>query len=401
MFLCCAYVIRPFSLLHEYYWNKHKFHGISKSGLIAQEKIIAYSNAIADGVPRSASPYSRKCSLISAISGYSQQQAVYMQEVKMPWWKRGYFWFILHKKCNQNLMISLFCIHFFVTLLVQIRTSEYRIFSIKQYGAIMSKGELTPNYASLVLYTFVFSPAILRLLVGVDDAFGIKKDSKHSIYVGVPLYAFFLLWRHTTCMTHFQEYFPSFWFIVIGLVLFQTCMILGPVLHVMHQRKMRGRGPLERTSLSTITLNTALNDSLLLCKFRKFLVLEFSVENIIFWEVVLEFKSLFADQGPNQTSTSSCASTEIKERTARDIWQTFFILTSKYALNLPESIRQAVERRVFSQPIDANTFLLAEREVRQIMETYSFPRFLKYISENKRPESTNCKSPSHKHYLLP
>jgi len=96
--------------------------------------------------------------------------------------------------------------------------------------------------------------------------------------------------------------------------------------------------------------------------FDRFLCMEFSHENILFWCEVERYKN----------------TEDIKMRTkfAENIFETFIGATAYSELNLSFTILKEVQRRIMLGTFDKTLFREAQREIKMLMEADSFRRYL-------------------------
>jgi len=96
--------------------------------------------------------------------------------------------------------------------------------------------------------------------------------------------------------------------------------------------------------------------------FYKFLRMEFSHENILFWCEVERYKNT--------------DDVKIRTKFAENIFETFMGATANSELNLSFTILKEVQRRIMLGTFDKTLFREAQREIEMLMETDSFRRYL-------------------------
>lgn len=121
-----------------------------------------------------------------------------------------------------------------------------------------------------------------------------------------------------------------------------------------------------------IRLNEVLSDESLRESFEKFLIMEFSVEPILFWKTVQTFKSNYADG----KSIDTFKALEYAKR----IYFEFCTLDSDFAINISSECRRDIENVFNTEKPSSNMILSmfdnAEKEVLSLLSNDSLVRFL-------------------------
>ena len=376
--------------------------------------------------------------------------------------------FIIHKQAVSGITLGCFALHFSCTMIVQVCTKSYRLFTSPiDRGPQSSQWEFFHQYIALAIYGFLCCPLLLCRLRNLEDAFGIKKDLILCTILAGPFYCLVIFWRHAPVMRPVQAICPSWLLVTLMLLAFHLRTIFWPSLVAMRRRRARGRSLLppmggifailnrlnsktskkstgcwpfnhfrcnktscnvnsnsSRSSVNStkamtskdttsnafirrrssvhlnipmantnqqrqqsktstkddkmttdqsssakattavpltiipskntvvITFRQVLQDSVLLARFRRFTVQEFSVENIFFYEVIEEFRQLCRHPVAARREF-------LVDRSIQNIYQCFFLPKSRYEVNVSDAVRQGILDCMHANGIADDLTLLA------------------------------------------
>lgn len=274
-----------------------------------------------------------------------------------------------------NILIALVLLfHLTVTFAIQCYTKAYAVLPQPRCGRCDGDWELYFNYFSFAAYIFVLSPALLYELRHVEDAFGIKNDLIYSIALASPMYLLMVLWKNATFLSYYKNIVSCTFLAMVGSSFFHWGIVMKPLIKSFRLRTLRrtalvqtAAGRAKAVSYASITFADVLNDSVLLAKFRKYTIKEFSIENIFFYEAIQEFKYLCINYKEHGFSIESSAC---------NIYRWFFVRGCRYELNLTDGVRQRVADDVQQFRFNASMFNDAQAEIYRLMESCSFVKFM-------------------------
>jgi hypothetical protein len=364
-----------------------------------------------------------------------------------------------------------------VTQIISQISPDQHIYALSRIGTCSTSSlgysalyERLPAVISVSLYGLVGLPLLLHKLGGVKDAFGIKRDLCYSIFVGFPLIFVYMFWRYSEFTNEYRIYFPPFMFIVFALAMYHTISITipayysytmatakvhpvpvqpSPIVHGLPTINEESEDALFETTeagyYSSININLPelerrrsigtnnplsniqsiedlFEDPVLLEQFREFTVMEFSVENLFFYEEYRLFKDMLraeemkdrkivdersvninlevrnsvcvnADEELSKSHTSNIHLNKLEDfvnisvkhnkisspsvvRQMMIMYDRFILSGSPCELNLNDQTRKTIVEHIESNNMIATLFDQAAEEIIMLMTSWSLPRFL-------------------------
>jgi len=121
---------------------------------------------------------------------------------------------------------------------------------------------------------------------------------------------------------------------------------------------------------------------------------EFSIENMLFWCSVNEFRKDFAlNHAPSCDDDQENIDDSDLKAQAQFIYDTYITPISELQINIPSSISQDIAAKMSSKEIKADMFDKAQKEIFSVMSRDSYPRFLsssyhdKYVQSQQKRKS--------------
>lgn len=122
------------------------------------------------------------------------------------------------------------------------------------------------------------------------------------------------------------------------------------------------------------TFQQVLQDEALCELFERYTLLEFSRENLLFYRAVCAMRTTYAALPP--VSARIFLVEKSKSLAAQFISQ-----NAPAEVNIPGPVRKRIETRIAELDIDLSLFEEAQREVFKLMQSWSYPRFLRTLPE--------------------
>lgn len=122
------------------------------------------------------------------------------------------------------------------------------------------------------------------------------------------------------------------------------------------------------------TFQQVLQDETLCELFERYTLLEFSRENLLFYRAVCALRSTHASLPP------AAAKIFLTEK-SKNLYAQFICQNSPAEVNIPGPARKRIETRIAEMDIDLTLFDEAQREVFKLMQSWSYPRFLRTLPE--------------------
>ncbi len=122
------------------------------------------------------------------------------------------------------------------------------------------------------------------------------------------------------------------------------------------------------------TFQQVLQDEALCELFERYTLLEFSRENLLFYRAVCALRTTYA------ALPMAAAQIFLKEK-SRNLAAQFISQNAPAEVNIPGPVRKRIETRLAEMDIDLTLFDEAQREVFRLMQSWSYPRFLRTLPE--------------------
>ncbi|RKP10426.1 hypothetical protein THASP1DRAFT_27798 [Thamnocephalis sphaerospora] len=309
-------------------------------------------------------------------------------------------WFYRHRHWTQcrYVFYALLCTALFQCiplLAVQLMTSEHQWVTPTTYVQCFTSHYYWIVYIFSCVPLLAMLPALTYQMRSVRDAFYIRIEMMASMIASSAflLIAALLAWltNNSTDATEIQSYAAS------GAVL--GCCLLLVVIGIIFPLIEALR--LDRRSVLAMNFSDTMSDPVTFEKFKIFAIIDFSVENVLFYERVRRVRLLARSTpaAPVSHSRAPPANTDVTnvrlpsqpsftesllsprvEKELRSIFETFIRPGAEYEVNLDHVTRQAILTRVASNCINARMYDAAFRETTDLMLYNTFPRFLRWTA---------------------
>jgi hypothetical protein len=242
------------------------------------------------------------------------------------------------------------------------------------------------------------------------------------------------MWTHAEFLAPVRPIFPSVLILVLALLAMHSLVVTRQIVYAVKRKKRSASGtqsPPTSVLCTSTPMDQVLSNPILSAKFRKFMVSEFAIENLLFYEACIELKALclagcsrcvrhntqeqehidaaFSDsidhsrcssggdtlwdminvfsQDPETTSeiysecfASNCTCNVNKQ--VMVIYHKFIKQNSLYEVNISGAIRATVEERVSLGDLFCGVFDAALAEISHLLLSWSLPRFIKQLNQS-------------------
>ena len=252
--------------------------------------------------------------------------------------------------------------------------------------------EYIPMYSVLGVCLFVLNPLLLVWFRGIDDAYGIRVELVWTWVIWTVAVVMEMVWVYTpTLPPVVRAIWPHYDWLLVGFAMTHIMSVIRPTWMYWRQRGATGEqeAPLEASMGkpglgSKRAFELVLTDVSLFEEFKRFAVKDFSVENVLFYERVEQFR--------NQSSTTSPGlSAHTLDHIMREARKIFYLFLRHHAdlqLNVSARVIRQVETEMRLKRFTVSMFDPVLMEVLQLMWTDTYPRFIRGMSKEWRREVT-------------
>jgi len=297
-------------------------------------------------------------------------------------------WFVKHRYFISNTYLS-----FFYAALAAMQTipivfsALFDVFTVVPGTNIILTCNSQFEFFYLVSYTCVGVLLMIAAIIAMRsarDAYSIKKEFKILfIKTGVISFLtlfgpiFYYAYEYATRTIAFDYTYIVYFMVILLLIDLLADFAVSTVwvwwlsekeLRSEKQKLLHGRAG-KSESIGKFISDTDTRE-----QFMEFLVTQFCPENLIFWEVVQDWRKNFL-MCPN-----------LREQAIK-IYNKFVALNSLYEININYSTRQAVIASIESDIIEITIFDTALQEVEELLILHSFPYFKKENEELDLPHT--------------
>ncbi|ORX81184.1 regulator of G protein signaling superfamily [Basidiobolus meristosporus CBS 931.73] len=258
-----------------------------------------------------------------------------------------------------------------LTLIIQVFTIKFQITPKIATGGCLVGWEFIPVWLTSAFYVFLLCPLFITWIRGVNDAYGIRRELIADFTLGVLAFLLYIIFASFPQMKNIRLIFPAAHWSVVALVFSHIFSIVAPTIEA-----LKG-GPKTRKSTSLASFDSMVEDPRQFEVFKRFTLRDFSVENVLFYERVIQLKLKYQDLPYNPKGSLS---TEVVYELT-NIYNTFITTGSEFELNLEAATISRLKER-FQKELRLDVFDQALMEVRNLMYRYTYPRFVKLSRKN-------------------
>jgi len=216
------------------------------------------------------------------------------------------------------------------------------------------------------LFPSVYGIAVLVLLFHLhtsNDGYHIRDELRAIALIWVGGSVLWLVTGLMPASTRVGYYVPSFLWVQITYIL-SFCV---STVWVWNLCREHGASCLTSTHdieqdirRDTVPFPALLKDDMFRRDFTNFLCLQFCVENLFFWEAVQHFHNVSEQEMKAEATT---------------IYEKYLMLGSPFEINIPVTVKKAVEAQVKENVFSDTMFDDAAAQTLKLMELDSYPRF--------------------------